>query len=218
MLLPHPLPNYSKSEELANTVISAISTVLAIVGSAVLIVSAVKYGESWHVVSCSIFAATLILLYTASTLYHGFRHLPSKHKLRVLDHSAIFLLIAGTYTPFVLVNLRGPWGWSLFGVTWAIAVLGIGFGMKLQRRRILAVVLYNLMGWAVLVAIKPLFATVAPMGLILLLIGGLAYTIGVGFYAWRRLPHHHAIWHVFVLAGSTAHYFAILYYVIPARG
>jgi hemolysin III len=217
MRLPHPLPNYSTSEELANTVISAISAALAIVGSVVLIVSAVEYGGVWHIVSCSIFATTLILLYTASTLYHGMRSPRIKHSMRVLDHSAIFLLIAGTYTPFVLVNLRGPWGWSLFGVTWTIAVLGIGFGKRLQRRRILAVVLYNLMGWAILVAIKPLFAAVAPMGLILLLTGGLAYTVGVGFYAWRRLPHHHAIWHVFVLLGSTAHYFAILHYVIPAK-
>src|SRR6266446_8010430 len=127
MRIPHPLPNYSASEELANTIISGISAVLAIVGSAVLIVTAVKYGCVWHIVSCSIFATTLILLYTASTLYHGFRHPRSKHMLRVLDHSAIFLLIAGTYTPFVLVNLRGPWGWSLFGVTWTIAILGIGF-------------------------------------------------------------------------------------------
>jgi hemolysin III len=217
MRLPHPLPNYSRSEERANTIISAVSTVLAIVGSAVLIVSAVKYGGAWHIVSCSIFATTLILLYTASTLYHGTHSPRIKHSMRVLDHSAIFLLIAGTYTPFVLVSLRGPWGWALFGVTWTIAVLGIGFGKRLQRRRILAVVLYNLMGWIVLVAIKPLFAAVAPMGLILLLTGGLAYTVGVGFYAWRRLPHHHAIWHVFVLLGSTAHYFAILHYVIPAR-
>jgi hemolysin III len=138
--------------------------------------------------------------------------------MRAFDHSAIFLLIAGTYTPFVLVNLRGPWGWSLFGVTWAMAFLGITFGRTLQRERIFAVVLYNVMGWAILVAIKPLFAAVAPNGLILLLTGGLAYTVGVGFYAWRRLPHHHAIWHVFVLLGSTAHYFAILYYVISPGG
>jgi hemolysin III len=217
MRIPHPLPNDSASEELANTIISAISTVLAIVGSAVLIVLAVKYGDNWHVVSCSIFATTLILLYTASTLYHGTRSPRIKLSMRVLDHSAIFLLIAGTYTPFVLINLRGPWGWSLFGVTWTIAFLGIGLGRRLQQRRILAVVLYNMMGWVILVAIKPLFAAVAPGGLILLLTGGLAYTLGIGFYAWRRLPHHHAIWHVFVLAGSAAHYFAILDYVIPAR-
>jgi hemolysin III len=202
---------------MANTIISAISTVLAVAGSAVLIRSAVKFGGVWHIISCSVFAGTLILLYTASTLYHGFRHPRTKHVLRVFDHSAIFLLIAGTYTPFVLVNLRGPWGWSLFGVTWGVAMLGIGFGRKLQRRRIMAVVLYNLMGWVILVAIKPLMAAVAPMGLILLLVGGLAYTIGVGFYAWRRLPHHHAIWHVFVLIGSTAHYLAILYYVVPTK-
>jgi hemolysin III len=218
MLLPHPLPNYSRSEERANTIISAISTVLAIAGSAVLIVSAVKYGGVWHIVSCSIFATTLILLYTASTLYHGVAHPPMKHRLRMLDHSAIFLLIAGTYTPFVLVNLRGPWGWSLFGVTWGIAFLGIVFHNKLRRRRVLAVGLYIFMGLIILVAAKPMFAAVAPTGLILLLIGGLAYIAGVGFYAWRRLPHHHAIWHVFILLGSTAHYFAILHYVIPAKG
>jgi hemolysin III len=184
----------------------------------VLVFSAVKQGDRWHVVSCSIFAVTLILVYAASTLYHGFSDPHIKLRLRMLDHAAIFLLIAGTYTPFVLVNLRGPWGWSLFGVTWGIAFLGIIFQSWLQQRRVIAVTLYVVMGWIILTAIRPMSTAVAPMGSILLVIGGSAYSLGLGFYALRRLPYHHAIWHLFVLAGSAAHYLAILHYVIPVRG
>lgn len=159
----------------------------------------------------------MIFLYSASTLYHS-RHFPkAKLVLRILDHAAIFLLIAGTYTPFTLVNLRGAWGWSLFGAIWGLALLGIAFQERLRQRSVVRVSLYVTMGWAVVVAAKPLFATVAPGGLILLLVGGLAYTIGIGFYAWHRLPYHHAIWHVLVLAGSLAHFFAIFFYVLPPK-
>jgi len=215
MQAPFPNPRDSASEEIANTLISALSTVLAIAGSVVLLLAAVNNGTVWHIVSSSVFAATLILLYAASTLYHGARRPRAKQFLQLLDHSAIFLLIAGTYTPFVLVSLRGSLGWWLFGVIWGLAGLGIAFESTIRQRRMLAVGLYIAMGWIILVAAKPLVAAVAPMGLVLLLTGGLAYTIGVGFYAWRRLPYHHAIWHVFVLAGSAAHFFAILWYVIP---
>mgnify|MGYP000497109685 CR=1 FL=1 len=132
----------------------------------------------------------------------------------MLDHSAIFLLIAGTYTPFSLVSLRGPWGWTLFGIVWGLAVLGIIFKVTMLRRwTFAAVVLYLLMGWVVLIAARPMLAAVEPGGLALLLAGGLAYTAGIGFYSWKRLPYHHAIWHLFVLAGSICHYLAILIYV-----
>jgi hemolysin III len=209
-------PRSSRGEELANTATSGAGIVFAAAGAAVLITLASEQGTVWHIVSCSVYAGTLIFLYTASTLYHS-RHFPNaKLILRLLDHAAVFLLIAGTYTPFTLVNLRGAWGWSLFGVIWGLAALGIAFHAWLRHRPVTRVGLYVGMGWAVVVAVKPLFAAVAPGGLALLLAGGLAYTAGIGFYAWRGLPYHHAIWHVFVLAGSLAHFFAILFYVIPA--
>jgi hemolysin III len=209
------LPQYSLREEIANSIISGVGFVFAVVGSIVLVARAGNYGTARHIVSCSVYAGTLIFLYTASTLYHS-RHFPNaKLILRLLDHAAIFLLIAGTYTPFTMVNLRGVWGWSLFGVIWGLAALGIAFQAWLRRRPVARVGLYVGMGWAVVVAVKPLFAAVAPGGLVLLLVGGLVYTLGIGFYAWHRLPYHHAIWHVFVLAGSISHFFAILFYVIP---
>ena len=210
-------PRFALSEELVNTVTSGVSLVFAVAGAVVLVTLASQHGTVWHVVSCSVYATMLIFLYSASTLYHS-RHFPkAKLVLRILDHAAIFLLIAGTYTPFTLVNLRGAWGWSLFGAIWGLALLGIAFQERLRQRSVVRVSLYVTMGWAVVVAAKPLFATVAPGGLILLLVGGLAYTIGIGFYAWHRLPYHHAIWHVLVLAGSLAHFFAIFFYVLPPK-
>ena len=208
-------PRSSLREELANSIISGVGFVFAVAGSIVLVARAGNYGTARHIVSCSVYGVTLIFLYAASTLYHGIHFPRAKAILRVFDHSAIFLLIAGTYTPFTLVSLRGAGGWSLFGVIWGLAALGITFQAWLRRRPVARVGLYVGMGWAVVVAVRPLFATVAPGGLLLLLAGGLAYTTGIGFYAWRRLPYHHAIWHAFVLAGSISHFFAILFYVIP---
>jgi hemolysin III len=209
-------PRYSFGEEIANSITHAVGIVFSIVGLGYLTDFARVHGTIWHIVSCSVFGATLILLYTVSTLYHSVRAPRAKFALRHLDHAAIFLLIAGTYTPFTLVSLRGPWGWSLFGVIWGLAVFGIALQTSLLRRwAIASVVLYLAMGWAVVVAIKPMLASVPPPGLILLLIGGLAYTLGIVFYLWHRLPYHHAIWHVFVLAGSAFHFFAVLHYVIP---
>jgi hemolysin III len=208
-------PQSSRREELANSIISGVGFVFAVAGSIVLIARAGHYGTARHVVSCSVYAGTLMFLYAASTLYHSIHSPRAKSVLRAFDHSAIFLLIAGTYTPFTVVNLRGAWGWSLFGVVWALAALGITFQAWLQHRPVARVGLYVAMGWAALVVVKPLLATVAPGGLLLLLAGGLAYTAGIGFYAWHRLAYHHAIWHVFVLAGSVAHFLAILFYVIP---
>ncbi len=209
-------PRYSLGEEVANSITHGVGIALSIGGLAVLAAFAARFGDVWHIVSCSIFGATLILMYTASTLYHSIPLSDVKTVLRVIDHSAIFFLIAGTYTPFTLVNLRGPWGWSLFGIVWGIALLGVAFQVTLLRRwKIASVGLYIAMGWVIVVAIKPLLASIAPMGFKLLLAGGLCYTLGIVFYAWRRLPYHHAIWHLFVLAGSVLHYFAILLHVIP---
>jgi len=209
-------PLYSIKEEIANSITHGVGLVLAIAGLGVLIAFASRLGNAWHVVSCTIFATTLILQYTFSTLYHSIQLPRVKSVMRVLDHSAIFLLIAGTYTPFMLVNLRGTWGWTLFGIVWTLALFGVLFQVSLLRRwQGISLSLYIGMGWVVVIAIKPMLAAVAPGGLILLLLGGLAYTSGVGFYLWKSLRYHHAIWHGFVLAGSILHFFAVLFYVIP---
>lgn len=216
MILEINKPRYSPAEELANSITHGLGIVLSIVGLAVLVGFASVFGSAWHIVSCSIYAATQILLYTASTLYHSISSPAAKRVLRLLDHSAIFLLIAGTYTPFLLVNLRGPWGWSLFAIVWLVAILGIVFqGFMLKQSRVVNAIPYVVMGWLAVVAIKPLIEAVAPGGLLLLLFGGVAYTIGSLFYIWKRLPFNHAIWHGFVLLGSALHFFAILFYVIP---
>ena len=210
------LPRYSAGEELANSITHAVGVVLAIAGLAVLTSFASVFGTVWHVVACSIYGATQILLYTASTLYHSIPLPRAKAVLRRCDHTAIFLLIAGTYTPFALVSLRGPWGWSLFGLVWGLALTGIALQSILIRYKALVTAIpYVAMGWVAIVAIKPLLESVALGGLVLLVAGGLAYTLGSVFYVWRRLPYHHAIWHLFVLMGSTLHFFAILFYVIP---
>jgi len=209
-------PQYSIGEEIANSVTHGVGLILAIAGLAVLTAFASRLGNAWHVVSCTIFATTLILQYTFSTLYHSIQLPRAKSVMRVLDHSAIFLLIAGTYTPFMLVNLRGTWGWTLFGIVWTLALLGVLFQVSLLRRwQGISLALYIGMGWVIVIAIKPMIASVAPGGLILLLLGGLAYTSGVVFYLWERLHYNHAIWHGFVLAGSILHFFAVLFYVIP---
>jgi hemolysin III len=205
-----------RGEEIANAITHGIGTAASIAGLAVLATVSATRGDAWHVVSVSIFGATLVLLYTASTLYHGLPLGRAKAVFRVLDHSAIYLLIAGTYTPFALVSLRGPWGWSVLGVIWGCAVVGIvlrtAFG---SRWRVAPVIFYVAMGWAGVVAIRPMIAAVPARGLALVALGGLAYTFGIVFYAWRRLPYHHAVWHLFVLAGSALHYFAVLLYVVP---
>jgi hemolysin III len=210
------IPRYHTGEDLANVVTHGIGTVLSVAALAVLATSASLRGNALHVVTCSVFGATLILAYAASTLYHAIQHPQFKDLLRLLDHSAIFLLIAGTYTPFTLVTLRGPWGWSIFGVVWGLAVVGIMVqAMVLHRWTAASVALYVAMGWVAIFAIKPLLASVPFGGLVLLLAGGLSYTGGVVFFVYERMPYSHAVWHLFVLAGSVLHFFAILFYVVP---
>jgi len=208
-------PRHRRGEEIANSVTHGVGLLLAAAGLAVLVTFAALRGTAWHVVGCSIYGSTLVLLYAASTLYHAIPAARAKRVLRVLDHSAIFLLIAGTYTPFTLVNLRGPWGWSLFGVVWGLALLGIALQTGRLRHPVLAVALYLVMGWTIVVAIRPLLRAIAPGGLALLVAGGLAYTLGITFYAWKRLPYAHSVWHGFVLLGSALHFFAILLFVVP---
>jgi hemolysin III len=208
--------SYSVGEEIAHSITHGIGALASVAGLAVLVALATLRGDAWHVVACSIYGASLFMLFTASTLYHSIPLPRAKAVLRTIDHAAIYLLIAGTYTPFALVSLRGGWGWTLFGVAWGLAVVGIVWEIMPRRRfKAGAVALYLVMGWMALTAIEPLIAAVEPGGVLLLSLGGLMYTVGVLFYLWHRLPHHHTIWHLFVLAGSAFHFFAVLYYVIP---
>ncbi len=200
----------SEAEEWANCLTHAAGVLLSLAGMAVLVTVAARRGDTWDVVAATVFGISLVLLYTASTLYHTFRQPETKRLLRKFDHAAIFLLIAGTYTPFLLVSLRGPWGWSLFGIIWSLAVAGIVLKFWFAGRfTIVSTLLYLAMGWLVVVATRPMLAAVAPAQLGFLLAGGLCYTGGTVFYLWRSLPYHHAVWHLFVLGGSVCHYFAV---------
>ena len=215
MTIAVPQARYSSSEEIASSVIHGLGIVLSIAGLAVLVAFAALYGDAWDIASAAVYGTTLILLYTASTLYHSIPNAGAKRVLRLLDHSAIFLLIAGTYTPFALISLRGPWGYSLFSLVWALALTGIALEALRIKRHGIIVALYLGMGWIGVIAIKPMLANVAAGGMWLLLAGGICYTLGVPFYLWRRLPYNHALWHLFVLAGSVLHFFAVLLYVLP---
>ncbi|TBR40497.1 MULTISPECIES: PAQR family membrane homeostasis protein TrhA [Dyella] len=215
---PAALPRYSFADELASCVVHGIGIVLSIAGLATLVAFSAMVGDARAVTASAVFGTTLILLYTASTLYHSVSGEGAKRVLRTLDHIAIFLLIAGTYTPFTLIALPGAWGLGLFITIWTLAILGIALELGvLKRFRKLAVVFYVAMGWVAMVAFKPLSASLETGGLVLLIAGGAAYTLGVPFYLWRRLPFHHTVWHLFVLAGSVLHYLAVLLYVIPDR-
>lgn len=208
--------SYTVAEEVAHALTHGFGAVLSIVALVVMLLWSTAYGTVWHVVAVSIYGGSLILLYTASTLYHSFPWPRVKSYFQQLDHAAIFLLIAGTYTPFMLINLRGSWGWLFLAVAWSIALIGVAIELFAKNPpKWLSLTLYLGLGWMALVAIKPMFDNVEEAGLLLLLAGGLAYTLGVVFYVWHSLPYHHAIWHLFVLAGSAFHFFAIFYYVLP---
>ena len=206
------------AEEFANTVTHGVGLGLSLAGFVVLIILAAMRGTAWHVVSCAVYGITLVILYAASTLYHAIQSPRAKRVLRIIDHGAIYLLIAGTYTPFTLVNLRGGLGWTLFGVVWGLAALGILFKLfHVDRFPIASTLVYLSMGWLVVVAWKPVVTLIPMGGIALIAAGGLAYTVGVIFYAAKRIPYNHAIWHLFVLAGSIFHYVAVLLYVLPAK-
>ncbi len=197
-----------------NSITHLMGTVLAFAGTVVLLILAVRQADPWKIVSFSLYGASLFLLYMVSTLYHSL-HNRAKPVFRRLDHLAIYLLIAGTYTPFALVTLRGGWGWSLFAIIWGLAVVGM-VAEFLPRRgaRILPMVIYLLMGWLALIALKPLLQALPMTGFIWLVVGGLFYTFGMIFYGLdSRLRHAHGVWHLFVLAGSVSHYIAIFFYV-----
>jgi len=210
-------PIRKDAEERANSITHGVGLVLSIAGFAVLLTLAVMHGSALRIVSCAIYGSTLICVYAASTLYHGITAPRFKHALKIVDHCAIYLLIAGTYTPFLLVNLGGHWGWSLLGVIWGLAMTGILLKFWfVDHFKIFSTAVYLAMGWLAVVAVKPLLLHISTWGIAWLVAGGLMYTIGVAFFAAPRLRYGHAIWHVFVMAGSICHYIAVLLVVVPA--
>ncbi len=207
---------YTHGEEIANWLTHGIAALLSVAALALLIVFASLRGDAWHIVSFTIFGVSLLALYTCSTLYHCTHNERRRWLFKRLDHAAIFLLIAGTYTPFLLTTLRGPWGWSLFGIIWALC--GTGAILKLvdaKKYKLLSVLAYLGSGWLIVVAMKPLVAALPRPGLWLLIAGGLCYSAGVIFYTWHRLRYHHAVWHGFVMGGSTCHFLAVLLFLTP---
>lgn len=206
-------------EEIASAVTHGIGVILSIGGGAVLITLASVYAGAREIISVVVFSIALLLLYSASTLYHIARSEPVKTRLKVLDHCAIFLLIAGTYTPFTIASIRGGWGWSLFGVVWGLAVFGIVFKLFFTGRfRYLSTATYIGMGWLVIIAFAPLSQALTPLALGLLIAGGVFYTGGTLFYHVERIPYSHAIWHLFVLAGSICHFAAVTAQLIGTTG
>ncbi len=208
----------SPREELANALTHGVGLLASLVGLPVLVLAAMARGERLMVIGASVFGATLIALYAASTLYHAIPHPTLKQRLRVVDHAAIYLLIAGTYTPFTLGVLRGAWGWSLFGIVWTLAALGVLFKLKFGPRfQRASTAMYIAMGWVIIIALKPLMQALPSAGLMLLGAGGLLYTGGCVFYLAKR-SWSHPVWHLFVLGGSACHFFAVLWYAAPAAG
>ena len=203
----------SFSEEVANSISHGLGLLLALAAVPILVLAATKAGSALSLVGVSVFGGTMVLLYLASTLYHSLIHEEAKQLFRLFDHAAIFLLIAGTYTPFALGVLRGPWGWSLLAVVWALAFIGITLKIRKRTRHSrITIVLYVLMGWLAVVAVKPIVMLIPVPGILLILAGGLAYTGGLAFFAAQRIRYNHFIWHLFVIAGTTCHFFAVLWY------
>lgn len=201
------------AEEIANSISHGLGLLAAIAAIPVLVLTAARGQNSSYVVGVVVFGGSVVLLYLASTLYHSLSHGPVKRFFRLIDHSAIFLLIAGTYTPFTLGALRGPWGWTLLGLIWGLATIGLALKIVFGTRYgWISIVLYVIMGWLAVVAVKPMWLHVPIPGLLLILAGGIAYTGGLGFFAADRLRYNHFIWHLFVILGTTCHFFAVLWY------
>lgn len=206
------IENFTKGEEITNAILHGIGAGLSIAALVILIVFASIHGSARHVVSFTIFGSTLVLLYMASTLYHSFPPGRVKNLFEIFDHSSIYLLIAGSYTPLTLVVIKGALGWAIFGIVWGISVVGIVFKVFWVKKFVIfSTLLYIFMGWLIVIAFKQLMNTMSRESIIFLVAGGVSYTIGTIFYVWRRMKYHHAIWHVFVLAGSICHFFTILF-------
>jgi hemolysin III len=201
-------------EEIANSITHGVGTALSIAGLVTLVIFASLYGDAWRIVAFSIYGATLIFLYLSSTLYHSFQIPKVKKVFRIFDHSAIFLLIAGTYTPITLIALKGAWGWTLFGLIWVMAIAGIIFEIKyIGKHKLFIIFFYLMMGWLVVIAVKPIIENVEKGLIVWLLIGGACYTLGIIFYVLKKMRFHHMVWHLFVLAGSISHFLGMLFYL-----
>ena len=209
--------DYTFREELANSITHGVGWALAIVALVLLVVFSSLYGDAWHIVSCSIFGAGLVLMYTNSTMYHSLTNKPAKKVFKILDHSSIFFLIAATYTAYTLTVIRGPWGWTLFGIVWGGFVFGTIMKIFFAGRfKWLSVSIYILLGWCVIIAIKPIIENLAFPGFLLLGAGGIAYSIGAIIYAKKKVKYSHAVWHVYVIIGSLFHFLSVFLYVIPS--
>ncbi|MGY3714251.1 PAQR family membrane homeostasis protein TrhA [Sutcliffiella cohnii] len=202
---------FSKGEEIANAIIHGIGALLSIAALVILIVFSSLHGTAWHVVSFTLFGVTMVLLYTSSTLVHSFPPGKAKDVFEILDHSSIYFFIAGTYTPFLFVAVKGTLGWTLFGIVWGVAIIGTVFKSFFVKRFLhMSTVLYIFLGWLIVFAWGTLVENVSSQGIIYLVIGGVLYTVGAIFYVWRGFNYHHAIWHLFVIAGSIMHFFSVL--------
>ncbi|SDQ65064.1 PAQR family membrane homeostasis protein TrhA [Virgibacillus salinus] len=206
---------FTKKEEIVNAITHGIGALLSIAGLVLLILFASLNGNPWQVVSVTIFGTTMLIMYLSSTIVHSLPEGKWKDIFQIFDHSSIYLFIAGTYTPFLLVHLRDDLGWILFGTVWGIALIGVVFKIFFVKKfLVLSTLFYVLMGWLITLVWNPLMATMDGTGMLLLMIGGMLYTLGAIFYIWRGFIYHHAIWHLFVLAGSIFHFFTVFYYVI----
>lgn len=209
------LPSYTLGEEIANSVTHGIGALLAVAGCVLLIVFSAFAHDAYKVVSSAIFGASLIVMFTMSTMYHSLTNEKAKYVFRIFDHTSIFILIAGTYTPLTLVCLHGALGWSIFGVVWASAITGIVLNcISVERFKKFSMVCYLASGWCIIVAIYPLTKVLSGMGLLFLVLGGVCYTAGLIFYRMKQIRYMHSIWHVFVLAGAIFHFFCVLFYVV----
>lgn len=206
---------FSKEEEISNSITHGIGVILSIAALVILIAFASLYGNVWHVVSFTLFGATMLLLYTSSTLLHALKPGKAKDFFEIMDHSSIYFFIAGSYTPFLLVAVQNATGWTLFGIVWGLAIAGTIFKAFFVKKFLFtSTLLYVVMGWLIVFVWDDLVAAVHPTSLILLIIGGLLYTIGAIFYIWKLFKHHHAVWHIFVLSASVCHFFAVLYLLL----
>jgi hemolysin III len=212
-----PARDYTRGEEIANSVTHGVGVAFSIVALTLLVAFAVLWGDGWALGSGIVLGLSLILLYTGSTLYHAIPYPRARHVFKIMDHAAIYLLIAGSYTPFTLVTVRNEGGWWMFAAVWTFAAIGIATeAFWAYRPRWLSAVVYLLMGWMVMFMIKPVMASLDPTGLKLLVAGGLCYTLGTVFYVFKRVPYFHMVWHLWVLAGSVFHFIAVLLYVMPS--
>ncbi|WML39279.1 hemolysin III family protein [Neobacillus sp. OS1-2] len=209
---------FSKQEEVANSITHGIGAVLSISALVILIVFSSLYGTTWHVVSFTIFGVTMFILYLSSTMLHSLPKGKAKDIFEIFDHSSIYFFIAGTYTPFLVIVIKGSMGWSLFGIVWGLAMAGTVFKCFFVKKYLFtSTVLYVVMGWLIVLAWKPLVHNLSHEGMIYLFIGGALYTLGAIFYVWRGFRYHHAVWHLFVMAGSAVHFFCVLFYVLPIK-